>query len=72
MSSQLTHNQTYAYRLPPTLEEQARALANWHESGVFSDSDSGIGNSTYSLYFETDSQSNQLLDARSFTPFSRP
>lgn len=45
ISSQLVHNKTYAYRLPPTLAEQARGLADWHENGVFSDhQNSGIGN----------------------------
>ncbi|KAF7309110.1 hypothetical protein MKEN_01113100 [Mycena kentingensis (nom. inval.)] len=45
MDSQLTYNQTYAYRLPPTFNEQARAFADWHEDGVFSDKDAGgIGN----------------------------
>ncbi|KAF5392342.1 hypothetical protein D9757_001448 [Collybiopsis confluens] len=45
MNSQLTHNQTYAYRLPPTLLETARGLADFHETGIFSDKESGgIGN----------------------------
>ncbi|KIK62450.1 hypothetical protein GYMLUDRAFT_41898 [Collybiopsis luxurians FD-317 M1] len=45
INSQLTHNQTYAYRLPPTLIETARGLADFHENGVFSDKESGgIGN----------------------------
>ncbi|KAJ7590398.1 histidine phosphatase superfamily [Mycena floridula] len=45
ISSQLLHNQTYAFRLPPGIADQAHALANWHENGVFSDEDqSGIGN----------------------------
>ncbi|KAJ7061313.1 histidine phosphatase superfamily [Mycena amicta] len=45
ISTQLTYNQTYAYRLPPTFIEQARALADWHEDGVFSDENAGgIGN----------------------------
>lgn len=45
MNHQLTHNKTYAHRLPPTLIEQARHWANFHEQGVFSDSSiSGIGN----------------------------
>jgi len=45
MNHQLTHNKTYAHRLPPTLIEQARHWANFHEQGVFSDrSMSGIGN----------------------------
>ncbi|KAH9976113.1 histidine phosphatase superfamily [Lactifluus volemus] len=45
MNHQLTHNKTYAHRLPPTLIEQARYWANFHEEGVFSDpSINGIGN----------------------------
>ncbi|KAJ7085515.1 histidine phosphatase superfamily [Mycena belliarum] len=45
MNTQLTYNQTYAYRLPPTLIDQARALADFHEDGVFSDAQAnGIGN----------------------------
>jgi hypothetical protein len=46
MNTELIHNQSYAYRLPPTLIEQARGLANFHEDGVFSDKDIvGVGNS---------------------------
>ncbi|KAI9465215.1 phosphoglycerate mutase-like protein [Lactarius psammicola] len=45
MNHQLTHNKSYAHRLPPTLIEQARHWANFHEEGVFSDpSINGIGN----------------------------
>ncbi|KAI0262182.1 phosphoglycerate mutase-like protein [Gloeopeniophorella convolvens] len=45
MNHQLTHNKSYAHRLPPTLIEQARYWANFHEEGVFSDSSiDGIGN----------------------------
>jgi len=45
MNHQLTHNKTYAHRLPPTLIEQARHWANFHEQGVFSDTAvDGIGN----------------------------
>ncbi|PFH50443.1 hypothetical protein AMATHDRAFT_60983 [Amanita thiersii Skay4041] len=45
VNTQLTHNKTYAHRLPPTLIEQARHWANYHENGVFSDKDiNGIGN----------------------------
>ncbi|TRM57102.1 histidine phosphatase superfamily [Schizophyllum amplum] len=45
VSTQYMHNRTYAFRLPPRLDEQARALADWHEASVFSDSKSnGIGN----------------------------
>ncbi|TDL22973.1 phosphoglycerate mutase-like protein [Rickenella mellea] len=39
------HNETFAFRLPPTFLEQARALANFHELGVFTDKETdGIGN----------------------------
>jgi hypothetical protein len=45
MNDQLTHNKSYAHRLPPTLIEQARYWANFHEEGVFSDpAINGIGN----------------------------
>ncbi|KAK0224145.1 histidine phosphatase superfamily [Armillaria fumosa] len=45
MQTQLTYNQTYAYRLPPSLINTARALANYHEDLMFSDDDiNGIGN----------------------------
>ncbi|KAJ7246993.1 phosphoglycerate mutase-like protein [Mycena rebaudengoi] len=45
MNTQLTYNQTYAFRLPPSYIDQARALADFHEDGVFSDAQAnGIGN----------------------------
>jgi hypothetical protein len=45
VNTQLTHNRTYAHRLPPTLLEQARSFANFHESQIFSDKDiNGVGN----------------------------
>ncbi|KAJ7726740.1 histidine phosphatase superfamily [Mycena metata] len=45
MNTELIYNQTYAYRLPPTYINQARALADFHENGVFSDAEAnGIGN----------------------------
>ncbi|KNZ72263.1 Testicular acid phosphatase like protein [Termitomyces sp. J132] len=45
MNTQLVHNKTYAHRLPPTLIEQARHFANFHEDGVFSDKHiNGVGN----------------------------
>jgi len=45
INTELVHNKTYAYRLPPTLLEQARHWANYHEAGVFSDEDiNGVGN----------------------------
>ena len=50
INSELTHNKTYAYRLPPTFIEQARGLADYHENGIFSDKDmKGIGNSSLIL-----------------------
>ena len=46
MNVQSIHNDTFAARLPPNFLTYARALANYHEYGVFSDSSlSGIGNS---------------------------
>lgn len=46
MNTELIHNKTYAHRLPPSFIEQARAYANFHENGVFSDKDiMGVGNS---------------------------
>lgn len=45
MNSELTHNRTYAYRLPPFSIHQARALVNYHESAIFTDTYmNGIGN----------------------------
>ncbi|GLB38053.1 hypothetical protein LshimejAT787_0411040 [Lyophyllum shimeji] len=45
INTELIHNKTYAHRLPPTLIEQARYFANYHEDGVFSDKEiNGIGN----------------------------
>ncbi|KAG1729353.1 histidine phosphatase superfamily [Suillus paluster] len=45
INSQLTHNQTYAYRLPPTYIEQAHGYASYHENAIFSDKEiGGIGN----------------------------
>ncbi|KAF9449257.1 phosphoglycerate mutase-like protein [Macrolepiota fuliginosa MF-IS2] len=45
INTQLTHNRTYAHRLPPTFIEQARHFANFHEDGVFGDDDiNGVGN----------------------------
>ena len=45
VGTQLTYNATYAYRLPPSLAETSRHLANWHEDTVFSDTKiDGIGN----------------------------
>ncbi|KAJ6484066.1 histidine phosphatase superfamily, partial [Mycena sanguinolenta] len=45
MNTQLIYNQTYAYRLPPTYINQARALADFHQNGVFSDEHANqIGN----------------------------
>ncbi|KIK95402.1 hypothetical protein PAXRUDRAFT_11471 [Paxillus rubicundulus Ve08.2h10] len=45
LNTQLVHNQTFAFRLPPTLIEQARGFADYKEDAVFSDKDlGGIGN----------------------------
>ncbi|KAF9236147.1 histidine phosphatase superfamily [Melanogaster broomeanus] len=45
MNTQLIYNQTFAFRLPPTLIEQARGFANYKENAVFSAKDLGsIGN----------------------------
>ncbi|KAH7883447.1 histidine phosphatase superfamily [Phlebopus sp. FC_14] len=45
VNTELVHNKTYAHRLPPTLIEQARGFANYHENAIFSDKDvGGIGN----------------------------
>ncbi|KAI5986100.1 histidine phosphatase superfamily [Pisolithus marmoratus] len=41
LNTELVYNQTFAFRLPPTLIEQARALANYHEDTVFSDNEVG-------------------------------
>jgi lysosomal acid phosphatase len=47
MNTELVHNKTYAHRLPPTLIDQARGFANFHEDGVFSDKEiQGVGNSS--------------------------
>ncbi|KAG0699474.1 histidine phosphatase superfamily [Suillus ampliporus] len=45
VATELSHNKTYAHRLPPTLVEQARGFADYHENAIFSDKDvGGIGN----------------------------
>ncbi|KIJ11886.1 hypothetical protein PAXINDRAFT_171517 [Paxillus involutus ATCC 200175] len=45
VNTELIHNKTYAHRLPPTLIEQARGFADYHENALFSDKDiGGIGN----------------------------
>jgi lysosomal acid phosphatase len=45
VQSQLTYNRTYAFRLLPTLIEQARHHVNHHQDAIFSDSNiGGIGN----------------------------
>ncbi|KAG1739909.1 histidine phosphatase superfamily [Suillus paluster] len=45
ISTGLSYNKTFAHRLPPTLVEQARGFANYHENAVFSDKEvGGIGN----------------------------
>ncbi|KAI6100614.1 histidine phosphatase superfamily [Pisolithus sp. B1] len=45
MNTQLVHNKTFAHRLPPTLIEQARGFADFHENAIFGSKDiGGIGN----------------------------
>ena len=45
------HNATFADELPPTFSEQAYALANFHENGVFTDiAADGIGNGQSSVF----------------------
>jgi len=45
LNTQLIHNQSFAFRLPPTLIEQARGLVNYKETAVFTDKElGGIGN----------------------------
>ncbi|KZT04001.1 phosphoglycerate mutase-like protein [Laetiporus sulphureus 93-53] len=45
INTELTHNKTYAHRLPPTYIDQARSLANTRETLVFSDPQlAGVGN----------------------------
>lgn len=45
MNTQLIHNKTFAHRLPPTLIEQARGFADFHENALFGSKDiGGIGN----------------------------
>jgi hypothetical protein len=45
LNVEFIHNATFAKALPPTFREQARALANYHEHGVFtSPQPGGIGN----------------------------
>jgi hypothetical protein len=56
VNSELEHNQSYAYRLPPTYKEQAQGFVNFHENGLFhSEQMAGIGNSTFwildTIYF---------------------
>ncbi|KAG1837416.1 histidine phosphatase superfamily [Suillus subalutaceus] len=45
ISTGYSHNKTYAHRLLPTLVEQARGFADYHENAIFSDKHvGGIGN----------------------------
>ncbi|KAF7966828.1 hypothetical protein HWV62_36931 [Athelia sp. TMB] len=45
INSELAHNQTYAFRLPPSYKDQAQGWADYHEAGVFASKDIGsIGN----------------------------
>jgi lysosomal acid phosphatase len=44
--AELTHNRSYAHRLPPSMIEQSRSFVNWHQDKIFSDPEiGGIGNS---------------------------
>lgn len=76
MNVNFIHNKEFHDRLPPTYLEQARALANWHEYGVFSSAQvDGIGNSPYDLprsyLWEVLIWGlSQLLDARSSLQYS--
>ena len=46
LSTNYIHNETYAFRLPPTFLQQAQSWVDYHEYGVFTDSNpAGIGNS---------------------------
>ena len=46
MNVNYIHNETYAFKLPPTFLAQARALADFHEHGVFTSAKGdGLGNS---------------------------
>lgn len=48
VNSELEHNKTYAYRLPPTFIEQAQGFVDFHEYGVFHSKEmGGIGNSEF-------------------------
>ncbi len=52
MNVENIHSASFMDNLPDTFIQQARALADWHEYGVFSDSSlDGIGNSTSSHLF---------------------
>jgi len=65
INTQLTYNKTYAYRLPPTYHEQARALANFRENAIFSDdSPTGIGNIAGRTILHTILSSLQRIEAR--------
>jgi len=53
MNVQDIHNQRFNQSLPPTFLAQVRALADFHEYGVFSDPNlAGIGNSEYMTFFQ--------------------
>lgn len=66
MNVQSIHNATFAKRLPPTFLAQAYALANFHEYGVFSDTNfAGIGNSEINRIRAHNSLLTRALDSRS-------
>lgn len=52
MNTQTQYNQTYAYRLPPDLLAQSRALADLHEDAIFGHKDpKNIANRTFLYRF---------------------
>jgi prostatic aicd phosphatase len=81
MNVNFIHNKTFAAALPPTFLQQARALADFHENGVFSSpQENGIGNiagqtilpSMLSAIAGITNSSNPLkftLEAISYKPF---
>ncbi|KAJ7122360.1 histidine phosphatase superfamily [Mycena epipterygia] len=81
MNTQLIYNQTYAFRLPPKYVDQARALADFHEDGVFSDTEAnGIGNiagrtvlgtilSSFELIASNDDPLQLMVVQTSYQPF---
>lgn len=51
MNVQSIHNATFLASCPPTVLARARALANYHEAGIFSSTNgSDIKNGKYALF----------------------